>query len=243
MENARLARRRNPRFETTRRGYACLPSAGRLLAILLLAAFAASAAAAPQTTSFVHSVGFSFDYPTKWQLKQIQEGIMLIPHNAVRDAAGQPMELVIIGFVDTAGVTDPFEPSFANAFEQRYRSIVPSLARGGDLDWLNSSLGTGLLVPYEDSRGNRHQLYCAAHDDLGIFLAHVTQRGTVRRPNGKVQQIFSSFSWTESMIDPALIRSWSRAASLATGPLAPLRGGEPEPPVETALRFDTSKRY
>ena len=194
-----------------------IENTGRLLlACLLLAALAASAAAGPKTTNFVHSVGFSFDYPSKWQLKRIQEGMMLIPHNAARDSAGRPMELVIIGFVDTAGVTDPVEPSFANAFEQRYRSLVPSLGRTGDLDWLASPLGPGLLVPYQDSRGNQHQLYCTVHGDLGIFLAHVVQRSTVRSKTAAVRQIFSSLRWSESVIDPALVRSWTQAAGPAT---------------------------
>ena len=209
MANPRQTRGILPLFEIT----------GRLLLVsLLLAALAASAAAGPKTTHFIHSVGFSFDYPSKWQLKRIQEGMMLIPHNAARDSGGRPMELLIIGFVDTAGVTDPLEPAFANAFEQRYRSIVPTVGRAGDLDWLASPLGPGLRVPYQDSRGNQHQLYCTVHGDLGIFLAHVVQGSTIRPKTAAVRQIFSSFGWSESVIDPALVRSWTQATGTATTP-------------------------
>ncbi len=214
MDGRRPTRRRISLFEPAGRLYARLLP-GRLCTVLLLAALAVSVAAGPQTSNFVHAVGFSFDYPIKWQLKRVQEGMMLIPHKAVRDSAGRPMELMFIGFVDTAGVTDPFEPSFADAFERRYRSIVPSLARSGDLDWLDSPLGTALLVSYLDGRGNQHQLYCAVHGDLGIFLAHAVQDGAQRLRPAMAGQIFSSFGWTDSVIDPALVRSWTQAASPA----------------------------
>lgn len=186
-----------------------------LLGSLLLLVGAASVAAGSQLTSFVHTVGFSFDYPTKWQLKRVDEGSMLIPNKVTRDAAGRPMELMIVGFVDTRGVTDAFEPTFINAFERQYRSFVPAAFRVGDLDWLESPMGTGLLVSYDDGRGNLHQLYCVAHGDLGIFLSHVIQ-GDVGRPKAAIaRQIFSSFGWADSVIDPALVRSWTQDGNSA----------------------------
>ncbi len=181
-----------------------------LLGSLLIFTVAASVAAGPQLTSFVHSVGFSFEYPSKWELKRVDEGSMLIPNKVTRDAAGRPMELMIVGFVDTRGVTDPFEPSFVNAFERRYRSFVPTAIRAGDLDWLKSPMGTGLLVSYDDGRGNLHQLYCVAHGDLGIFLAHLVQGDLARPKAAMARQIFSSFGWADSPIDPALVRSWTQ---------------------------------
>lgn len=206
MDDATPAGRRIPLFEPTGR---CL------LAIVLLAAFGVSVAAGPATTSFVHAVGFSFDYPAKWKLKRVEEGMMLIPPAAGTDAAGRPLELVIIGFVDTAGVTDPFDPTFSSAFENRYHAVVPRLARTGDLDWLKTPMGTGMLVPYEDEHGNEHRLHCAVHGDLGIFLAHVVQSRSVRPSTRKVREIFSSFGWSDSVIDPALVRSWTPANDLA----------------------------
>ncbi|MCP3958107.1 MAG: hypothetical protein GY719_09665 [bacterium] len=180
-----------------------------LAQILLLAAIATSAsAAAPRATTFVHSVGFSFDYPAKWKLERVREGMMLIPHTAGTDGGGRPLELVVIGFVDAAGVTDPFDPSFADAFENGYRAIVPDLARVGDLDWVESPMGTGLVVPFQDRRGNHHRLYCNVRGNLGIFLAHVAQDRSVRPQHARVRQIFSSFGWSDSVIDPELVRSW-----------------------------------
>ena len=176
--------------------------------VLLLFMLAGAASAAPRSTTFVHSVGFSFDYPAKWKLERVQEGMMLIPNNAGTDGGGRPLELVVIGFVDAAGVTDPFDPSFADAFVRGYRAIVPDVNRVGDLDWVETPMGTGLVVPFEDRRGNGHRLYCNVRGNLGIFLAHVAQHRSIRPQNARVGRIFSSFTWTDSVIDPNLVRSW-----------------------------------
>ena len=212
MDSVSSTRRRNHLLEASGKGARRFL---RGLVVLSLAMLAASVVAGPQLTSFVHTVGFSFDYPSKWELKRADEGSMLIPNKVTRDASGRPMELMIVGFVDTHGVTDPFEPSFVNAFERRYRSFVPTATRAGDLDWLESPMGTGLLVSYDDGRGNLHQVYCVAHGDLGIFLAHLIQ-GDVARPKANLaRQIFSSFGWADSPIDPALVRSWTQEAGVA----------------------------
>ena len=182
-----------------------------VLAALVLHFAVAPATAAPKTTQFTHSVGFSFDYPTKWNLKYLREGLMLIPHDVDKDpATGKPLELAVIGFVGVAGVTDPFDPSFPDAFEEKYRSLVPRTRRIAEIDWLETPMGTSLVVPFEDAMGNRHTLYCTVLGDLGIFLGHISQ-GVYRPQNAKMRQIFSSFSWTDSVIDPDLARSWTVA--------------------------------
>ena len=177
-----------------------------LLSILLL--LPGSIDAAPRMTNFVHSVGFSFDYPSKWNVRRLDEGLALTPPDVGTDATGRPQEVVVIGFLG-AGVADPFDPSFVDAFERHYRSLVPNLTRAGDMDWLQTSMGLGLLLPFKDRFGNPHRVYCAVRGDLGIFLAHVTGSDTARSRLTAVQQIFSSFSWTESMVDPALVRAWT----------------------------------
>ena len=171
---------------------------------------AASAAAAPRKTSFVHAVGFSFDYPSKWTVKRLDVGLMLAPHDVDVDAGGRPLEVIVVGFLD-AGVTDPFDPSFAGAFERHYRSLVPGLSRAGDMDWLPTSMGMGLLIPFEDERGNPHRVYGAVHGELGLFLAHVARADAVRPRVARVREIFASFGWTDSAIDPALVRAWTGA--------------------------------
>ncbi len=182
---------------------------GCLFATVLLIAPTATVEAGSQTTSFVHSVGFSFDYPTKWELQRVQEGLMLIPHDAGTDAGGRPLELIVIGFVNTAGITDPFDPAFSVAFEQRYQAMIPGIQRTGELDWVASGMGTGVVAPFDDANGNRHGLYCAVHGELGIFLAHVTQGKTARSKAGRVQQILASFGWSDSVIDPDLVKTWT----------------------------------
>ncbi len=198
MEDARSVSRRGP-------GTAIWS----LLAILLL--LPGRAAAAPRMTSFVHSVGFSFDYPSKWRVKRLDEGLMLAPHDAGTDAGGRPLEVLVIGFIG-AEAADPFDPSFVDAFERHYRSLVPDLSRAGDMDWVKTSMGLGLLIPFEDRFGNPHRVYCAVHGKLGIFLAHVARKDTVRPRFNRVREVFSSFSWTESMVDPALVRAWTDVA-------------------------------
>ena len=95
---------------------------------------AGSAGAAPRKTNFVHSVGFSFDYPSKWEVKRLSEGLLLAPNDAGFDGSGRPLEVVVIGFLD-AGATDAFDPSFPDAFERHYRSLVPDLSRAGFIEW------------------------------------------------------------------------------------------------------------
>lgn len=202
MVNARVNRR-------THSGI--LPTA--LLALVLTVAPAATVSAGGGTTTFVHAVGFSFDYPTKWDLQRVQEGLMLIPHDAGTDAGGRPLELAVIGFVDTAGITDPFDPSFAEAFERRYESMIPGVHRVGEMDWVASGTGTGVLVPYEDGNGNRHRLYCTVHEQLGIFLVHVTQGRNTRSRTARVETILASFGWNDSVIDPELVKTWTAVPS------------------------------
>lgn len=188
-------------------------------AICLLSLLAGAVAAAPRKTNFVHNVGFSFDYPSKWSVKRLDEGLMLAPHDVGRDAAGRPLEVIVIGFVD-AGATDPFDPSFADAFDRHYRSLVPQVSRVGDMDWLEtSSMGLGLLMPFEDQSGSPHKVYCAVHGELGIFLAHVARSRDARPKDALVREIFSSFSWTETILDPALVRSWTDAPPPADQPV------------------------
>ncbi|MEM7587207.1 MAG: hypothetical protein AAF560_27705, partial [Acidobacteriota bacterium] len=64
-----------------------------LVAGCLLLLGGASELAAAQQTQFVHAVGFSFDYPSKWRLERVQEGVMLVPHDVSNDASGRPKEL------------------------------------------------------------------------------------------------------------------------------------------------------
>ena len=172
---------------------------------------AGNAAAAPRTTTFVHSVGFSFDYPSKWQVQRLEEGLLLTPGGVERDSAGRSLEVIVIGFVDAA-TADPFDPAFAGAFESHYRSLVPDLSRAGDMDWLKTSVGTGMLIPFQDRYGFPHNVYGAVHGELGIFLAHVARSEEVRLRTGAVRDIFASFRWTESAIDPVLVRSWTGVA-------------------------------
>ena len=213
MDDANLAGR--PIHPRTRAGW--------LLGVLLLAVFATPLEAARGTTRFVHSVGFSFDYPAKWSLQRVREGIMLVPHDIGTDSGGRPLELVVIGFVDTTGIIDPFDPSFAVAFEQQYQSMIPGVRRSGELDWVDSGMGTGLLVPFDDDNGNRHGLYCTVHGELGIFLVHVTQGKAARSRVQRVRQILSSFGWSDSVIDPELVKTWTAVRDAGTTQAAPAR--------------------
>ncbi len=200
-----------------RRGHPSWSLAARLsgalawsMVVLLL--LAGSASAAPRTTTFVHSVGFSFDYPSKWQVKRLDEGLLLTPGGVDRDPVGKPLEVIVIGFVDV-GATDAFDPAFAGAFESHYRSLVPNLSRSGDMDWLKTTVGMGMLIPFEDRYGYPHRVYGAMHGELGIFLAHVARSDDVHLKTGAVRDIFASFRWTESAVDPALVRSWTDLTS------------------------------
>ena len=203
MENARVVGRR-----THLRAYF-----GCLWGAVLLTIPSVDVTAGPQTTRFTHAVGFSFDYPTRWDLERVQEGLMLVPHDAGTDSGGRPLELIVIGFVDTTGVTDPFDPSFSLAFEHKYQSMIPGIQRTGELDWVESGMGIGLAVPFDDASGNHHSLYCTAHGDLGIFLAHVTRDQAPRSRIQRARRILSSFDWSESVIDPNLLKTWNAIAS------------------------------
>ena len=188
----------------------CLPG---ILVVFLSSAFVSSSvAAAPQMTNFVHSVGFSFDYPSKWKLKSVQEGLLLLPKGVDVDAGGRPAEFVLIGFLDANASTDPFDPLFSNAFERRYREVFPGLRSTGEIDWLETGLGTGVHSTLADRLGNRHRLYCAVQGDLGVFLTYVAQGRSARaKSDATARQIFASFNWTQSLIDPDLARSWVQA--------------------------------
>lgn len=198
-------------------------------AVTLAAAVLCTDAAAAQVARYHHPIGLEFTYPSGWAVEETELGMVLIPSDARRDAAGQPLELIVVNAQPTPGVTAADDPDVVEFFEQ---SSAP-LVRVGDIESEESGLGPGAVLTFEGHTGVRsvrQRVYVTVHDGTSVYLLHMAREDLLDEREPAARDLFASLGWAATgvaergrgtgaegapagEIDPGLVRTWHRSST------------------------------
>lgn len=168
--------------------------------------------------TYKHAVGFTFEHPKGWEVKEGEGNLLvMVPSDARKDEQGRPLELLMIGSDDASGINDLSDPQVMQYFDQQFAQMFPDFRRVGGTDKLQTLLGDGIVLSYEgktptglDGKG---AAYATLHRGSGIMLIHLGEKGAVVKRKGVARRIFSSFGWIQGQIDNNLVGTWRRSES------------------------------
>lgn len=167
--------------------------------------------------TFKHPAGFTFEHPKGWQVQAGQEGILMIPDDAKKDAQGQPLEMLVIGGEDASGISAIEDPQVIQYLDGNIKQMFPAFQRVGETEKLQTLLGNGMVLNYEGKTATNLDGKAVVHATLyrgsGIFLTHLGEKTAVNARQNIARRIFSSFGWTKGQTDNNLVGTWKRSES------------------------------
>ena len=171
--------------------------------------------------TFQHPVGFHFQHPERWKIQGSPNGIMILPHDVVNDAQGNPLELFLISGDSAEGIARPDDPRVGQYFDQLLAMTFAGATRTGKTDKLDCLFGPGAIFHYQASSPDGTKLkidvYCAIHKGMGIYLAHASRDDLIEKRRAAARRMFSSFGWSKGKTDPKVVGHWTREETESSG--------------------------
>ncbi|MBK8474754.1 MAG: hypothetical protein IPL39_00165 [Opitutaceae bacterium] len=174
----------------------------------------APAAARPTPTrKYIHSSGFSFDYPAGWAADESQaaSGILVL-----RPANTQPQqETYLVSGADAGGITAATDPRVEQLLEQFVAQMAPGFQRTGRSESIAAGEQAGVSLVWEGAGPTgapmRLRVYTTVLNNALVSLTAVGETPRILAREGQLRAIFTTFD-----LDKA-------AATAATG----ASGGNP----------------
>jgi hypothetical protein len=171
--------------------------------------------------------GLSFRHPAAWQVAENQGSVVLVPDDAARDQAGQPLQAFIIGAfpLPADAPADVQDPRMIAQVDQEIAGLFPGLSRVGSVGSFETNRGAGAIYTFEGSVGGgppmRLQAYLKLRGGQGLCVMYFAQRELASRFEAQALRIARGLSLSapgEASAaasvapggggDPALVRSW-----------------------------------
>jgi len=178
--------------------------------------------------TYKHPLGYVFQYPKSWQVQGTDMGLLILPDDAKKDEAGQPLELFILSGEEAPGIERPDDPQVGAFFDTTVAEVMPFLRRKGETKSLGSLLGPGAVFGYEGTNpmGRKIQatVYVTLHRGNGIFLLHLSDASLHGPREPVARYMFSSFGFERGETDPAVVGDWGRE-EMEGSSFDPITGG------------------
>jgi hypothetical protein len=183
----------------------------------------AAASAVPATHGgqvYSHPMGFRFWYPAGWKVQTQEEGLQLVPPDAVAGAGG-PTEYYAMTAVNVVGegITTADDPRVVAFVEEQVAQFLPGLRRTGDVMRLALDNGRAICVDWEAPAAQGQTVTARAYvtilQDVGIalFAAAAKDRMAARDPD--LRRVFSSIAIQAGTVDTTIVGRWALTSTYA----------------------------
>ena len=165
-----------------------------------------------------HPAGLSFWYPQQWTLQELDEALQLIPNDLVTTPEG-PSEIYFVTgeSISGTGISRANDPRVVTYADQQVRSILPALQLQKSRR-LVDLLGTqGLVLIWKGNNNAGKPLegraYIVITKGFAITLSAISLEGLMKKREGFLDKIFTSFVIGQGQLDPALTGTWHKHAT------------------------------
>lgn len=178
-------------------------------------------AAPTLTQTFKHDLGFYFKYPEDWKLSPAADRVLSLTPSDVHMNNGLETEAFLV-MGDTAnGLTDPNDPRGIQAAELIVQQLLPFLRRVGGIEQRSFAKHNGVVISWEGT--NSHRIECRARlwvtimNTYAIGILAVTPKDRFAGREQVVEDMFSTFGFTESKDDSRLVGQWRHEKVFMSG--------------------------
>jgi hypothetical protein len=167
-----------------------------------------------------HTAGLSFWYPQQWTLQELDEALQLIPNDVVTTQEGPSEFYFVTGeSVSGTGISRANDPRVVTYADQQVRSILPALQLQNSRR-LVDLLGTqGMVLIW---KGNNNagkpiegRAYVVVTRGFALTLSGISLKGLMKKREGSLDKIFTSFVIGQGQLDQALTGTWHKHATAA----------------------------
>ncbi len=159
-----------------------------------------------------HPLGFTLRHPPTWRPQETEAGLAFVAPDALKDAQGQPLELLLLNAVAAEGVRQPDQPEAVAFLDQQLQGTFPFLRRqaapvvrtvGGrrvaELTWTGKNpLGRDIKAVAQ----------LVIVDDQGILCLLVGDATRVGERLETARRLFGSMSKGKAQTDARLVGTW-----------------------------------
>ena len=171
-------------------------------------------------TTYKHPSGFSFGHPDGWDVQTTAEGVLLLPDDAPRDAAGEPTEAFVLGGEEAAGIRAADDPQVLAYFRSLYEPGGFTYAGAGEA--LENAVGKAAVYRFDGRLPGgdalRHTIYINIHQGLGVFMIHMAAQERAERREPVARAGWSTLGRGAPQFDMNVVGEWhhSRTAHSAS---------------------------
>ncbi len=170
-------------------------------------------------TTYRHPVGFVFWYPASFTIREIENGIELVPSPARGAATTQPgggaqqSEMYFVTGESAQGITSPFDQRVVSYLDNLVQTKVsPYLKRTAAPARVAMTDGEGMLMewsaPGQSGVTVIARIYTSIMKGFGVFLGAVGDKSLVDAREADIKGMFASFAFEAGKLDQAIAGSW-----------------------------------
>lgn len=170
--------------------------------------------------TYRHPIGFTFMYPADWQTQINDEMLVLTPPGQAQSPQG-PTEIYFIAgeSVEEDGITDAMDPQVVSYLDMNLTQLAPFLRRQDEPRRVTLSSGTGAVLDWEgqnmENKTIHARAYVAIINKSGVGLYALGHKDLLEKRYPQLEQMFSSFGFTQAQRDPQLVGTWNLSATNA----------------------------
>jgi len=168
--------------------------------------------------TYEHAIGFSFWYPEGWVVKDVNDALQLVPHNAAV-ANGQPAEVYFITGqpLEGSGVTSANDPQVIAFLDQLiHQKVSAAMQRTKEPTAITTTNGKGLVMEWEVKGEHGTVLartYTCILKGWGVIFGAFGIKDKVLAREADLKTIFNSFGFEAGKQDPAVVGAWQLFAT------------------------------
>ncbi|MDP2790748.1 MAG: hypothetical protein Q8O15_03215 [Rectinemataceae bacterium] len=169
-------------------------------------------------TTYRHPIGFVFWYPASFTVKEIENGIELVPAASAAGQAGgpgQPSEMYFVTgeSIQGTGITSPMDQRVITYLDNLVKTKVsPYLQRTAAPSRVAMTNGEGSLmewsVPGQNGKTVIARIFTSIMKDFGVFLGAVGEKSLVDSRDPDLRGMFASFSSEAGKLDQSIAGAW-----------------------------------
>lgn len=181
-----------------------------------------------QNQIYRHASGLEFTYPAGWQIQAGGERVVVVPADAVKDAAGQPLEVCWLAGEEAEDISSVQDPRVAAYLEGQLRQWQPKLQRLPGARILQTGLGEAVVLAFEvPGAGLRMEAYAVLYDGSAIVMLHAAREDLLTKRQPEMSRLFASLTRGQAPSPSAAAEAgitglWRRSQYIRTNP-----GGSP----------------
>jgi hypothetical protein len=199
--------------------------------------------------SYTHPTGVSLRYPPDWEVREGQDGLLLLPPNAAPAGTRATNETYLLRGAVAEGISERSDPRLLTLVERLVTGLLPDLHRSDNIfltpgdstaplttNWVGEASNAGRLYSV------RARAYTGVRGGTALTLLAFGDGERVAARDGVLRAVFATLRIAEPRHDARLIGEW-QTASRGGEPVATAGAGPASADEQRAFRLDPTRRY